>query len=91
MSTSEEKMLSIEAWRSSGLSQNKYCKALGIKRTTFANWVYLKGTFCFFIPYMRWQKFCGYKDFFSFEITFFSRSAHRISSLLYTATVSISL
>jgi len=39
MRTSEEKMLAVEAWRTSGLSQNEYCKTLGVKRTTFANWV----------------------------------------------------
>lgn len=39
MSTSEEKMLAVEAWRTSGLSQSEYCKTLGVKRTTFANWV----------------------------------------------------
>ena len=32
-------MLAVEAWRTSGLSQNEYCKTLGVKRTTFANWV----------------------------------------------------
>lgn len=39
MRTLEEKMLAVEAWRSSGLSQNEYCKTLGLRRTTFANWV----------------------------------------------------
>ena len=39
MRTSEEKMLAVEAWRTSVLSQNEYCKTLGVKRTTFANWV----------------------------------------------------
>ena len=29
MRTSEEKMLAVEAWRTSGLSQNEYCKTLG--------------------------------------------------------------
>lgn len=32
-------MLSVETWRASGLTQNEYCMALGVKRTTFANWV----------------------------------------------------
>ncbi|WP_316824773.1 IS66 family insertion sequence element accessory protein TnpA [Pedobacter miscanthi] len=39
MRTSEEKMLAVEAWRTSGLSQNEYCKTLEVKRITFANWV----------------------------------------------------
>ncbi len=39
MRTLEEKMLAVAAWRSSELSQNEYCKTLGLKRTTFANWV----------------------------------------------------
>ncbi|UKT65959.1 IS66 family insertion sequence element accessory protein TnpA [Pedobacter mucosus] len=39
MRISEEKMLAVEAWRTSGLSQNEYCKTLGVKLTTFANWV----------------------------------------------------
>lgn len=39
MRTSEEKMLAVEAWRTSGLSQNEYCKTLRVQRTTFANWV----------------------------------------------------
>ena len=39
MKTSDEKMLVVEAWRTSGISQNEYCKTLGVKRTTFANWV----------------------------------------------------
>lgn len=32
-------MLAVEAWLTSGLSQNEYCKTFGVKRTTFANWV----------------------------------------------------
>ncbi|TCC95397.1 hypothetical protein EZ449_21925, partial [Pedobacter frigidisoli] len=39
MKTSEEKMLAVEAWRVSGMTQQEYCKTLGVKRTTFANWV----------------------------------------------------
>ena len=39
MKTSEEKMLAAEAWHTSGLSQQEYCRTLGVKRTTFANWV----------------------------------------------------
>mgnify|MGYP003521177764 CR=1 FL=1 len=39
MRTSEERMLAVEAWFTSGLTQNEYCKTLGVKRTTFANWV----------------------------------------------------
>lgn len=39
MRTSEEKMLAVEAWLASGLTQREYCKTLGVKRTTFANWV----------------------------------------------------
>ena len=39
MKTTEEKMLAVEAWRVSGITQQEYCKTLGVKRTTFANWV----------------------------------------------------
>ena len=39
MKTSEEKMLAVEAWLKSGITQQEYCKTLGVKRTTFANWV----------------------------------------------------
>jgi len=39
MKTREEKILAVEAWRASGLTQQDYCKTLGVKRTTFANWV----------------------------------------------------
>ncbi len=29
----------VQQWRESGLTQKAYCEKLGIKRTTFANWV----------------------------------------------------
>lgn len=29
----------IEQWKESGLTQKAYCEKIGVKRTTFANWV----------------------------------------------------
>ncbi len=31
--------LSVQQWKESGLTQKAYCEKIGIKRTTFANWV----------------------------------------------------
>lgn len=39
MKTSEEKKLAVEAWLTSGITLQELCKTLGVKRTTFANWV----------------------------------------------------
>ncbi len=31
--------LAVQQWKESGLTQKAYCEKVGVKRTTFANWV----------------------------------------------------
>ncbi len=31
--------LAVQQWKESGLTQKAYCEKIGVKRTTFANWV----------------------------------------------------
>ncbi|UKJ08653.1 IS66 family insertion sequence element accessory protein TnpA [Solitalea lacus] len=31
--------LAVQQWKESGLTQQAYCEMIGVKRTTFANWV----------------------------------------------------
>jgi hypothetical protein len=39
MKKAEEIYLAVQQWKASGLSQTAYCEKIGIKRSTFANWV----------------------------------------------------
>jgi len=34
-----EEIESVQQWQSSGQTQKAYCQTIGIKRSTFANWV----------------------------------------------------
>ena len=34
-----EQMISVQQWKESGLTQQVFCETIGVKRTTFANWV----------------------------------------------------
>jgi predicted DNA-binding protein (UPF0251 family) len=39
MKKAEQMHLTVQHWKESGLTQKAYCEKIGIKRTTFANWV----------------------------------------------------
>lgn len=39
MRKAEEMRHLVQQWQESGLTQKVYCEKIGIKRTTFANWV----------------------------------------------------
>lgn len=39
MKKAEERHLAVQQWKESGLTQKVYCERIGVKRTTFANWV----------------------------------------------------
>jgi transposase-like protein len=39
MKKSEQMLQSVQQWKESGLTQKDYCQMIGVKRTTFANWV----------------------------------------------------
>lgn len=39
MNKAEEKRQLVHQWRASGLTQKVYCEKMGIKQTTFTNWV----------------------------------------------------
>jgi len=39
MNKAEEKRQLVQRWRESGLTQKVYCQQMGIKQTTFTNWV----------------------------------------------------
>jgi transposase-like protein len=34
-----EQVQQVRQWKESGLTQNVYCQKIGVKRSTFANWV----------------------------------------------------
>jgi DNA-binding XRE family transcriptional regulator len=34
-----EQLHHVQQWKESGLTQRTYCEKIGVKRTTFANWV----------------------------------------------------
>ena len=39
MKKAEQMHLVVQQWKESGLTQKVYCEMIGVKRTTFANWV----------------------------------------------------
>jgi hypothetical protein len=39
MKKAEEMRIAVQQWKESGLTQKVYCDKIGVKRTTFANWV----------------------------------------------------
>ena len=39
MKKSEQMYHAVQQWKESGLTQKAYCETIGVKRTTFANWV----------------------------------------------------
>ncbi len=39
MKKAEQIHILVQQWKESGLTQKVYCEKIGIKRTTFANWV----------------------------------------------------
>lgn len=39
MKKAEQMRLAVQQWKESGLAQHHYCEKIGVKRSTFANWV----------------------------------------------------
>ena len=39
MKKAEQIQQAVEGWKASGLTQQVYCRQIGVKRSTFANWV----------------------------------------------------
>lgn len=39
MKKAEQMRPAVQQWKASGLTQKAYCEKIGIKRSTFANWV----------------------------------------------------
>jgi transposase-like protein len=39
MKKAEQMRQAVQQWKESGLTQKAYCEKIGVKRTTFANWV----------------------------------------------------
>jgi len=39
MKKAEQMRLAVQQWKESGFTQQVYCETIGVKRSTFANWV----------------------------------------------------